>query len=354
VEPEDETTLTLRQVLGPDEVLSATRGTFDVEFARRDARWVPDVVSHAEAARRAVSREMRDLFLVRIRLIIAPTRDDFLRLVGQWAENSVAVAAPGPTFVINADVLRTGSREVLNTTLIHEMSHAYVGVRCLKRLPRWLDEGIAMSVARETSIEDSSAVFVGNVFNRLIPLRELEFQFPVEAERQRLAYRQSWSVVSFVSRTTAGGQVSDLVATLVGEAGVAQIERYWNPVFRNALEARWRESLQSRLNWTLIGFSSGMFWFLIAILFLVAWGIRRRRSIRQHAEWDQEEGIYEEVDREEERVWGSGVDEEDDDDEDEDEDDGDYDDYEEDDDEYDDYEPESDDEDDERDVSPRR
>lgn len=281
-----------------------SRGTFEVEYVARDVKWVNEVVSHAEAARRAVSREMRDLFLVRIRVLIAPDKEGFLALVGRWAENSVAVAMPGPLFVINADALRTGSRDSLNTTLIHEMSHAYVGVRCVRRLPRWMDEGIAMAVAQEGSLEDTSAVFMANALNRLIPLRELEFFFPVQADRQRLAYRQSNSVVGFIARSIPGGETADLVAMLAGETGATEIARYWNPIYRNALEEKWRGSLRSRFGWLIIGFSSGVLWAIITLLFLLAWLVRRFRSYRQHREWAEEEQVYSALDEEESRVWG--------------------------------------------------
>ena len=247
--------------------------------------------------------------MVRVRMVIVPDRDKFVELVGGWAENSVAVALPrARQVVLNAETLRRGAPADLGSTLVHEFSHLYVGTRCERTLPRWLDEGIAMVVEGRWGVEESAALVLARTVNGLIPLRELEMGFPVQADRQRLAYRQSHSVVRHIMRTSHSGSLPNLLRSLQGEKGVAEIGRFWNPLHRDAIELRWRDTLTLRSNWPLLVHDSGLMWGAAALLLVVAYVVVRVRRRRRHAEWDEEEKIYAPLDGEKEGIWGQDED----------------------------------------------
>jgi hypothetical protein len=98
--------------------------------------------------------------------------------------------------------------------------------------------------------------------------------------------------------------LSAFVKRYIGDDGVGEIGRLWNPLYRDALEVEWRKSLRSFRNWTLLTFSSGLFWGVAAGLTVLAWYIKRRRTRALRDEWDDDERIYEALDEEEQRIWG--------------------------------------------------
>ncbi|MBX7246003.1 MAG: hypothetical protein K1X53_10930 [Candidatus Sumerlaeaceae bacterium] len=299
--------VSLRQLGDGRDIQMRSAQNFDVEFLPGDDGWVSSTVSLADAARRVVSRAAQDAFQMRIRIVMAPDKDSFLKLVGPWAENSSAVAIPSArTVVVNLEAVRTPAGGELGQVLAHEFSHLYVGVRCPRPLPRWLDEGIAMQLARQGGIEDASALVWGKWLGRLIPLKELERQFPVQADRQRLAYRQSNAVTRFVIEQDFDGSLTKLLARLGSETeGARTAEFYWTPVNRQALQNRWISTIGSFSEVAMLTLSSGFFWGTVGILTVVAWVAVRRRRRQLHSEWDKEERIYAALDEEEEKVWGA-------------------------------------------------
>lgn len=291
--------------LGFSDVRSTSVLNFDIEYRPAEEPWARDIIARANAARAALNRATGEALLSRIRIVVTPDRQTFLRLVGDWAENSAAVAAPGQrVMVINGDVMRSGPPGNFGTTLLHELAHLFFGVKSPRPLPRWLDEGLAQAIAHEGNAEGVAALVWARWLGGLIPLRDLERSFPVQADRQRLAYQQSLSVVQYLVSEEYGGSLSRFIDTLTGREAEPEIERFWNPMTRDLLEARWQKSLGSGTNWLTLTLSSGLFWGGLALLTILAWLIIRRRSRALRSEWAEEERIYEALDEEERRIWG--------------------------------------------------
>lgn len=274
----------------------------EVDYTPADAKWVEDVAARTDAARRALNRIMPDALLAQLRVVIAPTKEVFLEIVGGWAEHSAAVALrtpPVPTVVINAEALRTVTPLEFSRTLLHELVHCYLGLRLKKPLPRWFEEGVAVIASGEAELEDSADVALAVLFNRTIPLREITQHFPSNAERQRLAYRQSASVVRFLMNEQ-GASLATLLAPFLAPDGERRISELWNPLYVEPLEYRWRRSLLSWQSWVVALSRSGLFWLLVVALTFLAWVVRKRRSAAQRREWEEEEErLYAALDEEE-------------------------------------------------------
>lgn len=272
-----------------------------VAYNAADKKWVEDVVARVDQARRELNRIMPDALLAQIRVVVAPTKEAFLRLAGGWAEHSVAVAQrtrPQPTVIVNAESLRTAAPAEISKTLLHELVHCYVGLRFKSSPPRWFEEGVATIAADGWSMEDAAAVGLAAVLNRLIPLRELERHFPSTAERQRLAYQQSASVVRFMM-TEQNATLSKFLAPYTAPESERLVAELWNPVYVEPLELRWKKSLRSWRAWVITIGNSGMFWGIVAALTILAWYLKKRRNAERRREWEEEERIYESLDDEE-------------------------------------------------------
>lgn len=274
-----------------------------VEYRTGDERWIEEVLGRTDAARRTLNSLMPDALLARIRVVVAPTKKEFLSLVGGWAEHSVAVAMPTrpvPMVVIDAETLRTVPLAELSQTLVHELAHCYLALRLPRRPPRWFDEGVAMLAADEWKLEDAVAVTMAALANRTIPLRELQYHFPSDPARQRLAYQQSASLVRLLVEEN-GGSLAKLLQGMIGPEGERAATQLWDPFWTQLLEMRWRQELRSWRNWALLVLNSGLFWGTMAILTIVAWILKRQRNLARRREWEKEESVYAALDEEKNR-----------------------------------------------------
>lgn len=272
-----------------------------VAYNAADKKWVEDVVARVDQARRELNRLMPDALLAQIRVVVAPSKEAFLQLAGGWAEHSVAVAQrtrPLPTVIVNAESLRTAAPAEISKTLLHELVHCYVGLRFKSSPPRWFEEGVATIAADGWSLEDAAAVGLAAALNRLIPLRELERHFPSTAERQRLAYQQSASVVRFMM-TEQNATLGKFLAPYIAPEGERFVAELWNPLYVEPLEFRWKKSLRSWRAWVITIGNSGMFWGIVASLTILAWYLKKRRNAERRREWEEEERIYESLEEEE-------------------------------------------------------
>lgn len=304
------TTVSLSQIFPANKVVQRDHGQFSVEFLDQDAPWANDVISRSDAARRDVARTLNDAFLVRIHLLLAPDRETFLKLVGHWAENAVAVAvSDSMQVVINLEALRRGPPENYNETLVHELTHLYLGFRCKEPLPRWLNEGIAMNVSGEAAQQETSMLVLGDMLGRGIPIGELAHAFPAEPNRQQIAYRESAAFVDFLAHSEPHTGIADLARSIAGDEGRAKLHLFSDETTVANLETRWRKSLRGLPAWAHGIFGSGLLWGGILLLAILAWIVRRWRSRELRREWEEEEQIYGALDEEEDQVWGEESDE---------------------------------------------
>lgn len=296
--------LSLATVIPASEVRSRRQGNYVIQYSAAQEGMVPDIIARADAARREVNRATGDALMASVELILAPDRKSFLKLVGDWAENSAAVAVPrARQIVLNRDVFAQSPPEQLPIMLIHEFAHIYNGTRCTRPLPRWLDEGIAMNVAGEWTSDDAAAIVLARLVGRLMPLSSLEQSFPNDAGAQKLAYRQAYSVVRFMVGQS-GNSLPVFLETITGPQGAKRIEELWGPPHRDGLELAWRKSLRSGVSWVLLLSSSGVFWGAVVILALGAWLVRWRRGRALRREWDDEERLYSSLGEEDRLIWG--------------------------------------------------
>jgi hypothetical protein len=298
-------TLSLRGHLRLDEkVTTVAAENFEIEAREEEHKWAPDIIKAAVAARRRLNEVTRDALMVRIRMILAPTQQLFLQLAGGGAENSVAVAVGGQQLVIiNMEQLRSQGFERFGNVLVHELAHVYLDVRCTGPVPRWLHEGIAQTIAGEAT-GSASSLLLAKMLGQLIPLSDIERRFPTGLEREQLAYRESYSVVEFLIAHRHDGSMPALLSSIRGDEGLHNVELYWSPVYRDALQSQWRATIGGWREWAGAVATSGSFWTLIAALTVLAWFVRRRRNKDLRREWDEEEKLYLVLDEEERKLYG--------------------------------------------------
>jgi len=228
----------------------------------------------------------------KIDVFIAEDRNAFKRLlpkksrVPSWA---VGVAFPA----LNRIILLKEPRIDLAATFRHELNHILLGqaFRGKAKVPRWLDEGLAMIVAEDWNLSAMTVMTGAVLTGAVMPMADIARRFPYEEKRARIAYAQSFYFIAFLKRE-------------FGEAGF----RRFLDVYRNhqnfklalkrtyyldwpEIEELWQQYLRLRFNWIPILTSTGFLWFAASIIFVIGYFLKKRRSRQKLAQWEEEEKV---------------------------------------------------------------
>jgi hypothetical protein len=219
---------------------------------------------------RSLERDLGLPFDLQPTVVPAPNRSAFRRLGGR--EWFTAFAVPHKNQVV-IDLSRLEKRpEDLYSTLKHEyahllLHHAIDG----RRLPRWLDEGVAQwasdGLSEYLPTGQGPLLPQAAAAGRLFYLDELSARFPPDHQGLQLAYEQSRSFVNYLVRLYGAGGLRLLLQSLA--AGAAPWEAFEEAfgVTLAAAEDDWRAGLRSPGSWlaNLAGHLYGLLFFLAAL-----------------------------------------------------------------------------------------
>ena len=231
-----------------------------------------------------VLRQLTGAAPAAIRFEIHPTLAAFQKRVGQvggplWA---AGLALPGQGLILLRSPSQLTNPEGFHLVLVHEMAHLYLHAALGRRkLPLWLEEGIAMYASGQGGFGNAGELAAAVLSDGLIPLGRLQDSFPVSASQARLAYAQSYYLVSYllneygkdtpaaIIREIARGRELTVALKIVTGHGVA------------ALEKNFIKEMDSRFSWLAAIFATGTVWGLAALLAGVGLVHRRRAQLRE-------------------------------------------------------------------------
>ncbi len=219
----------------------------------------------------------------------------FLEKTGFRPENSAAAASPSlSTIWINSSSWTKSSDKDRQETMTHEMSHILLGnLAGGKELPLWANEGLAMHLARQWSMEEQIKLITAHAFGQLPELKDMEDTFPRDGESQNLAYRMSYTGVSAVSTSFGDppGSVRRLLRHLADPvSGPAFAQELRNEFRVEGWQLAAEQSLGNRLQALSITlFSSGTIFLIITILLFVAYYRVKAKNKKREELWDEEE-----------------------------------------------------------------
>jgi hypothetical protein len=233
-------------------------------------------------------------FDLRPTVVPAPDQAAFRHLGGKaWF---TAFAAPRKNLVV-LDLSRLDQRPGdLYATLKHEYAHLLLH-RAIdgRRLPRWLDEGVAQWVS------DGWSEYLPEVRNALLPqaaaagrlfwLDDLAGPFPVDRQGLQLAYEQSRSFVNYLVRRFGEASLRALLQSLASGAGPREAFEEVMGVGLPTIEDEWRAGLHHPVSWMagLAGHVYGLLFFGAAVATI--WGYLRLRQRQRNYRAGEEDDL---------------------------------------------------------------
>ena len=219
-----------------------------------------------------------------MKIVVASSKAEFLRLVKQvegpdWAaglavpdRNLILLRSPG-------QLINPGGFEVL---IGHEMLHLFFHAALGKeQAPLWLEEGLAMHLSGDSSLERAWTMSRAVLMGSLIPFERLEHTFPSEAGKTRLAYTQSYYFVGFLLDRYGEGATAELLRGLAQGRDVSGVLHEMTGHGLVGLEKAFQDEMDSRFSWLMVLFSSSVLWGVAALVAAVGLVLRRRAQLKE-------------------------------------------------------------------------
>lgn len=230
-----------------------------------------------------------------IHVHIAPTQEAFLTYTpGAIPDWGAGYAVPHRRLVVLRSPRITGTYDGSEELVVHELAHVMLhsALRGVD-IPRWLDEGFAMHMAREWGFWDRASLVVAVVSGNLVPLGAIQGVNTFPEHRAQLAYQESALAVRYILRRYGEAGLHVLFDSLSRTGSIDQASFDAFGVSIVGFERDWLEYMERNYGWRMLLGESLSFVIapLFGVLCLLAYlRIRRRRraTLRQ---WAREEEV---------------------------------------------------------------
>ncbi len=288
----------------PDEMITSKSGDLEFHYPKR---FEPAARELMRTSTRSVRRAERSLGLESlgpVEVWVLPQVDDYFEVTGtpgappSWAVG-LSLSDKGVIIVVNG-AGPGGALVELQKTFDHELAHVAIDrARAGHPVPRWFNEGFALLHADEWSPERADLFGRAASTGALKSFRDIERGFPEHSGSAGLAYSQSLQFMMHI-QDLAGDDVIGKIMTGV-RAGTPFDKAFKSAVGKSLAltEAQWKQEAESQMSgWSILNDGT---WGLVgaALLFIVAWFVRRRRKRLKFAamkddaaEWDYDETRY--------------------------------------------------------------
>jgi hypothetical protein len=183
------------------------------------------------------------------------------------------------------------SQRPLRVVIRHELSHLLFAQRVRRaRCPTWFLEGLAMRQSGEWTFSDHW-YFMVSVWKKNIPdLKDLSGRFPDSGREAAMAYRLSYIAVKELFAERA----EDLMTLTAFTRDLGDFERAFLLTFGkypSDFAAEFHVMLDDKYRTRFVLTASAPFWAGMAILFLIAYSVKRYKAYRKIKKWEEEEEI---------------------------------------------------------------
>jgi hypothetical protein len=222
-----------------------------------------------------------------IRVVLAPESSELARDAAPW----IAGYARGGEVVIFPARSPGYPHTSLDDVLRHEIAHILIArASGGQSVPRWFNEGLAMSTERSWRIEDQTRLLYQLVAGPAESLSQLERLFSGGESRQARAYTLASAFVRDLLEQHGQDAAGKILARM---RGGETFDRAFIDVTGLTLDAAESEFWKRQRVWTTwapLLTSSAVIWMIVTIIALLAIRSRRRKDAALHRKWDEEDG----------------------------------------------------------------
>ncbi len=267
--------------------------SFSIEFDSKDRNTASYLEENIEGVARRIKEETELTPKGKIRVVIARDLDRFRtahgssrRLPPMWA---AGLAYPGQRLIVLKSPKLLPGADILDI-FVHEYVHILLGESFgTDPIPTWLNEGLAMYLSREWDWSRPVVMTRAVLTNGVIPLSRIEGEFPEDPETARLAYAESYYLVAFLRERLGPGGLYRFIDYYRRGFGFKDSLRRSGGMEYKELEEQWLRFLKVRFSMAPLLTSSGVLWFVMALLFLLAYRNKKKRAKEKLREWEEEE-----------------------------------------------------------------
>jgi hypothetical protein len=255
---------------------------------------IQPLIEQATTIRRELSNRFGRQVLSSVRVHVARTPGEMATLApvgAPYPSYASGVAYPQIGYVLLTIFPEQPSAEHdLLEVFKHELAHvALYDALGGQRVPRWLNEGFAVHLSGESSLQRVqvlwSAVLAGNV----LPFAQLDSGFANGASQVNLAYAEAADVVRYLLRTRDANRFNLMLNRLREGTTFDNALQQSYGVDLVGLEYEWREDASRRYSFWPVLLSGSMIWVGVLGLFVLAWRRHKKRTQATLERWAREE-----------------------------------------------------------------
>lgn len=224
-----------------------------------------------------------------VRVILADEKSEWVRGVAPW----IAGFAIGRSGLIVIFPARTPSypHSSLEDVLRHELAHILITRAAAGGdVPRWFNEGLAMSAEREWHFEDQGRVLLYVLSNPQMSIEGLNRAFSGDEQAQKRAYALAGAFVRQLMQMYGENMPGQVLANIRGGMSFEAAFRYTTGVQIVLAEAEFWRSQRLWSRWVPIITSSAALWLVVTFLALLAIRRRRQKDADFERKWAEEDG----------------------------------------------------------------
>lgn len=222
------------------------------------------------------------------------TRKEFNRAVNapiqDWATGA---AYPLQARIIVLDPKLSEYRRLdLERIVKHEITHVVFGL-CIGEnifnVPKWFIEGIAMFMSDDWGYGNYWTILTGTIGNSLIPLSSISESFPIKEYQVRLAYSQSFSIISFIAKRYGDKALKVCIQELAKGKTFDEALAIATGASIDWIESVWLKDLKKRYKWFSILSSGFVLWGGIVFILWIAIFRQKWKNRKIIKQWEEEE-----------------------------------------------------------------
>ncbi len=256
-----------------------------------DARYAARVLEIYENEAPSIAASMGLSTLSPLRVVIASTDSEFSQLTYHGAPDwGVGCAMMGRGLVVLKSPRIVDYPLQMESVVEHELAHIAAG-KVLRGIdvPRWFDEGIAQAVAGEWRMGQASGLAAAAKSGTLPPLSSLDASFPSGREAAAQAYAMSFQAVRFLMNAASVREPGGLVRAVADAGDFDSAVAGLTGMTPADFERSFAEFISRRFTWGTLLNDGRVLFTLAAVFFVVAFGVRLKRSRAKMREWAEQE-----------------------------------------------------------------